>query len=170
MKNYSGVYKVQNPEKYRGKVHEVVYRSRWELFAFKWCDENKDIVKWSSEEIVVPYVYEVDQRFHRYFLDLYIEFSNGNKLLVEIKPEKETKPPSLPAGKKKTKRYITEGLTFVKNQNKWQAADKFAKKRGWKFVIWTENELVKLGILPKMFSGKMKKTKPIPKFSRKKNK
>lgn len=165
MRNYSGVYKVQNPEKYKGKAHEVIYRSRWEMFAMKWCDENKDIVKWSSEEVVVPYIYEVDNKFHRYFLDLYVEYKNGDKVLIEIKPEKETKPPT---GKKNTKRYISEGLTYVKNQNKWKAADRYAKKRGWTFVVWTENNLTDMGIMPKMFNKNLtkKKFKAIPKFKK----
>lgn len=172
MKNYSGIYKVQNRDKYKGRVDEVVYRSRWELFAFKWCDTNENVIKWSSEEIVVPYVYEVDNKFHRYFLDLYIEFKNGEKLLVEIKPAEQTKPPKKP--KKKTKRYIQEGFMYIKNQNKWTAAEKYAKRRGWKFVIWTENELTEMGIMPKMFAGSLnKKLKPLPrpkKHSKRKNK
>jgi hypothetical protein len=29
-------------------------------------------------------------------------------------------------------------MTYVKNINKWEAANEYAKDRGWKFVIWTE--------------------------------
>lgn len=143
---YKGKYRVQNPKKYGGDPTNVIYRSMWEKYVFKWCDENTSVVKWSSEEVIIPYLYEVDKRYHRYFADLKITMENGKTFLVEIKPFKELSPPT---GDRRTKRYITEGLTYVKNQNKWKAADEFAKDRGWEFVIWTEKELEAMGILPK---------------------
>ena len=56
-------------------------------------DENPKVQYWSSEETVVPYYYEIDKRYHKYYLDLKITFKEGKTILVEIKPEKETKPP-----------------------------------------------------------------------------
>jgi len=88
----------------------------------------------------------VDKRYHRYFMDLKITFKDGKTILVEIKPEKETSPPSFNG--RKTKRYINEGLTYVKNMNKWAAAQKFAQDNGYEFQIWTENTLKSMGILP----------------------
>ena len=120
MKTYSGKYKPKNPQKYKGDYTKIVYRSMWERHCFKWCDEQSDVISWSSEEVVVPYLYEVDKKYHRYFVDLKITFKNKKTVLVEIKPDKETRPPKNPG--KKTKRYITEGLTYVKNMNKWKAA------------------------------------------------
>lgn len=162
---YQGVYKVRNPKKYEGDHTNVVYRSGWERSAFVWCDKNPRVKKWSSEEIQVPYIYEVDKKYHRYFVDLKIVMEDGKTILVEIKPKKETAAP-IKKGKTK-KRYLEEGLTFVKNQNKWEAAQKYARKRGWEFQIWTEETLQTMGILPKQF-----KMKPLPKFKpykRKKN-
>ena len=80
---------------------------------------------------------------HRYFVDLLIEMNNGDIFLVEIKPKNQTKPPKK---RRKTKKYINEVLTYVKNQDKWQAANKFAEHKGWKFQIWTEDTLKNLGI------------------------
>ena len=57
---YKGKYKVKNKKKYKGDPTNIVYRSMWERHCFKWCDESSDVVEWSSEEIVVPYLYEVD--------------------------------------------------------------------------------------------------------------
>lgn len=144
MKYYQGIYKPKNPEKYRGNASNIVYRSGWEKACFVWCDKNPNIVEWSSEEIVIPYLYEVDRKYHRYFVDLKIKTKGGDIILIEIKPKKETEPPK---GSKKTKRYVTEGLNYVKNMNKWEAAEKYAKKKGWKFQIWTEETLQKMGIL-----------------------
>ena len=112
---YSGKYKITNKEKYRGDPTKVVYRSLWEKHCFKWCDSSAEILEWSSEEIIVPYFYEVDRKYHRYFPDLKIKMSSGKVYLIEIKPDKETRPPE---GKRKTKQYITEGLTYIKNENK----------------------------------------------------
>ena len=58
-----------------------------------WCDKTEEVVGWSSEEVVIPYYYDIDKRYHRYFVDLKIHFKNGKVLLVEIKPDKETAPP-----------------------------------------------------------------------------
>lgn len=160
---YKGKYTPKNKSKYRGDPTNIIYRSLWERNAFRWCDENKAIKQWSSEEVVIPYYYEVDKRYHRYYMDLKIVFESGKTVLVEIKPAKETKPPT---GQRRTKRYINEGLTYIKNQNKWEAAAEYAADRGWDFQIWTENELEKMGILPKS----TKPLKPLKPFTKKKNK
>ena len=60
-------------------------------------------------------------------MDLKITYNNGKTILVEIKPEKETKPPAFHG--KKSKRYINEGMTYVKNMNKWSAAQEYAADR-----------------------------------------
>ena len=62
---HSGRYQVRNPKKYLGDPTKVVYRSSWELRAFQWCDSNPSVKGWSSEEVVIPYYYEVDKRYHR---------------------------------------------------------------------------------------------------------
>jgi len=160
---YSGKYRVKNKEKYAGDSSNVVYRSLWEKHCFKWCDDNADVKQWSSEEVVIPYLYEVDRRYHRYFMDLKIVYKSGKTVLVEIKPAKELSPPT---GNKRTKRYINEGLTYVKNMNKWEAAAEYAKDHGWEFQIWTEKELTAMGIMPKSRQP-LKKMKP---FTKKKTK
>jgi short-subunit dehydrogenase involved in D-alanine esterification of teichoic acids len=126
-----------------------VFRSLWERQVFKWCDDNPSIIKWSSEETVVPYRCKTDNKIHRYFVDLKIKTRDGKVWLIEIKPEKETKEPKK---RKKTKRYINEVMTYIKNQSKWEAAKEYAENRGWKFDIWTEHTITGLGIklvLPK---------------------
>jgi hypothetical protein len=160
---YSGRYKVRDFKKYEGDPDKVVYRSSWEKACFIWCDSNPDIVKWSSEEIVVPYKWDIDKKMHRYFVDLKVTFKNKKTLLIEIKPDKETSPPKRPD---KTKRYINEAMTYVKNMNKWEAANNFAKDRGWEFQIWTEDTLHSMGIMKKLKG--LKPLKPYRKKSKKK--
>jgi len=156
---YSGRYKVKNRKKYKGDPDKVVFRSMWERHCFRWCDESSEVKYWSSEEVVIPYFYDVDKKYHRYFMDLKITFTNGKTILVEIKPEKETLPPKRPD---KSKRYINEAMTYVKNMNKWEAASKFAKDNNWGFQIWTEKTLTKMGIMPKQIKP-LKPLKPIRK-------
>lgn len=160
---YSGRYTIKNKAKYLGNAKGVVYRSLWERHAFKWADDNPNVIGWSSEEIVVPYYYDVDKKYHRYFVDLYLKMADGREILVEIKPESQTVPPK---GQKRTKRYITEGYTYVKNINKWTAAKEYAADRGWHFEIWTEKTLTSMGIMPKS-SKPLKPLKPFPKKPKK---
>tara|TARA_B100001939_G_scaffold343555_1_gene356459 strand:+ start:704 stop:1144 length:441 start_codon:yes stop_codon:yes gene_type:complete len=142
--SYKGRYTIKKPEKYAGDPTKVIYRSLWERNAFRWCEANPKVKLWNSEDVVVPYVSSVDKSLHRYYVDLLIQMDNGKTFLVEIKPKKETAPPKKP--KRKTKRYLNEQLTYIKNNDKWKAANQFAEHNGWKFQVWTEDTLKNLGI------------------------
>ena len=132
------------PEKYTGDPTNIIMRSSWETRFASWCDKNPSILKWSSEETVIPYRCPTDSRIHRYFVDFKITVSTGKTYIVEVKPAAQTQPPIYPG--RQTQRYITESLTFMKNKAKWEAAIEFAKDRGWEFKIITEKEL---GLSPK---------------------
>ena len=164
-KTYSGKYTVRHPEMYKGKSDDVIYRSNWEKQCFIYLDGNKDVEWWNSEEFVVRYYYDVDKKYHRYFIDLCIRWKNGEMLLVEVKPKRQTVPPKVK--KPKSKSSLNEAYTWIKNSNKWHAADQVAKDNGWDFVIWTEDDLERFGILKKQ-PGKMKKLKPMKPYRKKK--
>lgn len=138
-----GIFSPKNPKKYRGDPTKIMYRSSWERKFMNYCDSKDSIVEWSSETTVVPYRYSMDGKVHRYFIDFKIVVmeKDGTKktYLVEIKPEKQTKPPK--QKKRQTKSYLYETMQYVKNQNKWEAAKNFAESRGWKFIVLTENDL-----------------------------
>lgn len=142
--SYKGRYTIKNPDKYAGDAKKVIYRSLWERNAFRWCENNPKVKLWNSEEVVVPYVSSVDKKLHRYYVDLLIQMDNKKTYLIEIKPKKETQPPK--PRSRKTKKFINEQLTYIKNNDKWEAADQFAKHKGWKFQVWTEETLKNLGI------------------------
>jgi hypothetical protein len=131
------------PEKYAGDPTCIIMRSSWETKFASWCDKNPAVVKWLSEETVVPYRCPTDNKLHRYFIDFQIQIAQKDKMLktylVEVKPAAQTQPPVFPG--KKTQRYLTESMTFIKNQAKWKAATEYAKDRGWEFKIITEYEL-----------------------------
>jgi hypothetical protein len=122
----------------------ITYRSLWERQLFRWLDDQSFIKSWSSEETVVPYRCKTDGKIHRYFVDVKLEFTDGRVLLVEVKPKKEMEPPKTP--KVKTRRFITEVMTYAKNISKWEAAKEYAEDRGWKFEVWNEETLRSFGI------------------------
>jgi hypothetical protein len=132
------------PEKYAGDPTNIIMRSSWETMFASWCDKNPSVVKWSSEETIIPYRCPTDNHIHRYFVDFKITVNTGKTYLVEVKPYKQTQLPEYPG--KRTQRYLMESLTFMKNQAKWEAATNYAKDRGWEFKIITEHEL---GLTPK---------------------
>lgn len=146
---YRGKYVPTNKHKYKGNADKITYRSSWELAVMKWCDFSPMVKRWNSEEIVVPYLSKLDHRMHRYFMDFYIELENGLIYLWEVKPYEETQVPKTP--KRNTPatkaRYLEACFTHQKNRDKWLAADKYAKERGWIFKVMTENALTKYGIL-----------------------
>jgi hypothetical protein len=142
-KFHQGKYKPKKPEKYTGDPTDIIYRSSWELKFMNWCDRTNSVIRWSSESTVIPYRCGTDNKIHRYFVDFKIEVKtidgSTKTYLVEVKPLTQTMPPVYPG--KKTRRYITEALTFVKNQSKWEAAINYCKDRKWEFKIITEKEL-----------------------------
>ena len=94
---YKGRYSPVNKEKYQGNPTNVIYRSLWERKFMKWCDLSESVIKWGSEETVVPYVSPLDNKIHRYFIDFYVQLRDKDGILksylVEVKPKKYTKPP-----------------------------------------------------------------------------
>ena len=73
-----GIFKPKNHTKFIGD--KAVYRSGLELKFFRFCDDNPNILKWSSENVVVPYIHPVDGRVHRYFVDNYIKVREGENI------------------------------------------------------------------------------------------
>ena len=140
---YKGKYQPSFPKKYRGNPSNIVYRSLWERKFMVWCDKNKNILEWGSEEIALPYRSPLDNKIHRYFPDFYVKVleTNGSikKMLIEIKPKKQCIEPKVQ--KKKTKGYIYEVKEYVRNQAKWEAAKEFCEDRQWEFKVITEDEL-----------------------------
>ena len=141
MKSYKGKYKVINYKKYIGDPTTVIYRSLWERKVMIYFDKRKDVKRWSSEEIAIPYRNPFDGKVHRYFPDFYcerIDPKTGNivKEVIEVKPKRQTLPP-----KSKGKTLLTERKTYIINQVKWEAANDYCRDRGYVFRIFTEEQI-----------------------------
>jgi hypothetical protein len=135
---YKGKFIPRNPMKYLGDLKSIVYRSSYELKFMNWCDLNESVKGWASEEVAIPYRNPLDNKVHRYMVDFYIEVDK-KKYLIEVKPERFTKPPE--TQKRKTKRYIQEVAQYGVNEAKWKSAKEFCKKQNMEFMIITEKEL-----------------------------
>jgi len=143
MKTYKGIFKPKNPQKYNGDPTNIIYRSFWELKYMMNLDSDKNVINWSSEEVIVPYISPIDGKYHRYFPDFIVTKinSDGKKqtYMIEIKPKSQTKPPK--RQEKMSKKYITEVKTWGVNESKWKSAIEYCKDRNWIFCILTEDEL-----------------------------
>jgi hypothetical protein len=142
--NYvQGLYKPQNLEKYIGDINQIVYRSSWELRVFRWCDSSENILEWSSEPFPIKYFDHSTNKMRRYFPDLFVKIRNKQGIitnyLLEVKPEKQTKPPK--PRSRKTKTYLNEMTTYQKNISKWTQAEEFCKQNNMIFKLVTEKEL-----------------------------
>ena len=141
--SYKGRYSPSYPRKYKGNPSNIIYRSLWERKFMVYCDLNQNILEWGSEEIVIPYRSPIDNRVHRYFPDFYVKLKETTgktkKYIIEVKPKKQTKPPSRP--KRQTKGYLREVYEYARNQAKWEAAVDYCKDRLYEFKIMTEDEL-----------------------------
>ena len=141
---YKGIFKPKNPSKYKGNPTRIVYRSSWEMMVMSKLDSHPDVLQWSSEEIVIPYLDASTGKRRRYFPDFYVKKRNASdgrivEQLIEVKPKAQTKPPAVKT--KPTKRYINEVMTWGTNKSKWEAAEAYCKAKGWTFVIITEDHL-----------------------------
>jgi hypothetical protein len=143
MKTYKGKFSPKNPQKYKGDPTNIVYRSLWELKVMKYLDGNSNILEWSSEELAIPYVCPTDNRWHRYFPDFIVKARKPDgsiqTMILEVKPKAQTIEPKVQ--NRRTRKYLTEVMTWGKNSSKWRAATEYCEERKWLFKLITEDNL-----------------------------
>ena len=141
---YKTYYIIKNKSKYMGNPDNIICRSLWERRVCKYLDENTNIIRWGSEELIIPYYSPIDKKTHKYFPDFIAEIQNNDSeirtIVIEVKPKKQTKPPKKP--KRQTKNYINECVIFTINEAKWKSAEQFCKKKKWEFIILTETDIL----------------------------
>ncbi len=147
----TGQYHVKNKNKCMNKNNIIKYKSSYErVFMYK-CDMKKSVLNWGYEVICIPYKFRKKTR--KYFPDFFVELIDKNKsrkkYIVEVKPEKEKKEAlnfmnknmSIKKGKKKLKTYRYEKETCLINSYKWNAVEKYCKRKGYEFKIVSEKDL-----------------------------
>lgn len=104
---------------------------------------------WTSEETVIQYELPTDGSIHKYYVDFTLLMTDGSYLHIEVKPSSECFPPVQPrkTSPKSIENYKNQVQTFIKNQAKWEATEKWclneSKRSGiqHRFIKWTEVEL-----------------------------
>lgn len=137
-----GIFVPQNQDKFIGT--KAIYRSGLELKFFRFCDLNTNVIKWGSENVVVPYLSPIDNKVHKYYVDNLVFIKEGDtikKYLIEIKPDAQTRPPTIKY--KKKAHLIYANKQYAVNKAKWIHAEKFCDKHGLEFKIITEKDLGK---------------------------
>jgi len=143
-KNYKqGIFNPKNSKKYKGTL-PIIYRSGLELKSFRYLDNNSNVITWGSESVIIPYQSPMDGKMHRYYVDLVASLKSKDgtikKLLIEVKPERQTKPPTI-TSRKKQKTMLYENHQWIINQAKWNAARNWCKAKNYLFIILNENHL-----------------------------
>jgi hypothetical protein len=146
---HQNFYKVVNRHKYIGPdVDKVFYRSSWERKMFEFLDNNPYVLAWGSEIEPINYMKPVPDKNGgvkmkpaKYYPDIYVEYVNENKEfkkeLIEIKPDKQTRP----SRSRKPTVKLQENYTHAVNTAKWEAAKRWCEERGIEFKIYTENNV-----------------------------
>lgn len=110
-----------------------------------YCDTNPAVVRWSSEELYIPYYFTGDRKWHRYYPDFMVEYQTAagprDIWVIEVKPHKQLRPPVIPTTAKPKRRHLREMMEYSRNQAKWAAADAYCTAKGWKFKVLTEKTL-----------------------------
>lgn len=152
--NYQqGLYTPQNKNKVVKLNNEggLYFRSSWEKRIMIWLDYlagTGKVARWGAEFIEIKYN-DMMGKPHRYYPDFYVEMCiDGNpdkfkRMVLEVKPMNETKPPVLPknANSKKLETFEYQIKTYTKNVYKWERAKEYCKARDLEFYIITEKHL-----------------------------
>lgn len=137
LKYSQGIYKVKNPKKYIGQKPPR-YRSSWELFFCRFCDNNPAVQQWASESVKIPYRDPLTGKQTIYVPDFLIVYIDKNLRthaeLIEIKPANQTL-------KERVGRNAYNQAQYVKNQAKWAVAEQWARQQGIRFRVITESDL-----------------------------
>lgn len=132
-----GFFTPKNPEKYVGNIQKIRYMSSWELHLNQFFDNNPNVLRWSSENIAIPYIKPTDGKIHKYYPDYWVEYrTKDGKIIQEImecKPLQQTKKP-----RSNHKHVLYESVMYAINQAKWAAAVQWCEARGIRFRIVTE--------------------------------
>lgn len=116
-------------------LEPVIYRSSYEKAFIIWLESCSKVKGWASESISITY-WLPDGSSHHYYPDFYVEYVNGDKYIIEIKPSNQTTQPKNREG------WLWR--EWVKNNCKWQATLAWCKEHNMNFRIFTEKTISKL--------------------------
>ena len=107
---------------------EVKFRSGWENKFMVMLDNDPTVEGWWYEPFAIPYMSNKRTKTYRkYYPDFLVHYTNGKKALIEIKPSRK--------------------LLQKRNVKKILAAKDWCLKKECDFIVLTEHELKKIGVL-----------------------
>lgn len=150
-KFHQGKYQIKNPTKYAGGGMPT-FRSSWEYTFMCFCDDNPNVLAWASEPVKIDYKNPLTGKLTIYVPDFIITYVDGgggkHAELIEIKPASQTNPQFARKGEKQQ---------VLVNYAKWDAASKWAKKRGMKFRVLNEGDIYQNTKKPKVRKPRKRK-------------
>jgi hypothetical protein len=131
------------------------YRSGLEHKLMVYLDNNESVINWNTELIKIPYrknawnnqLLEMTETDHIYYPDFYYELKKSDgtisRVVAEVKPEHETKPPKVPNNPtaKQLKNFEYSLKEYSKNLDKWKYCIEWCKNKGFEFIIITDKLL-----------------------------
>lgn len=143
----------------------VYFRSSWEKKIMVWLDMKDEIIQWGAECLEIPYQMthfdngDAKIKSHRYYPDFFYRMRGADGILrevvVEVKPQKEYNMViALTEGKlqvpekgtKKLKGFEYDLKMAYKNKSKWETMIEWCRKKGFDFIIITEENLKKFSL------------------------
>ena len=143
----------KNPEKVVGG--EILCRSSWETKLADWCDRNpiaaniNELHKYHLD-ITNPINWPVNNYYPDFYMQIQNQDGSVKTLLIEVKPYAQTQPPkqiSENAKLKDVRAFNNQAKTYIQNDAKWKAAREWCKLHNIEFVVFTEHELKRMGLL-----------------------
>lgn len=133
----------------------LYYRSGLEQKMMVYLDSNENIIFWGAEHLRVPYVktewvsetQEFKTTEHGYYPDFYYELKRSDgtvsRVVAEVKPHSETVEPKLQEKptSKQLKNFEYALKMYNKNLSKWKAMIEYCERKGFDFIIITEQHL-----------------------------
>ena len=133
----------------------LYYRSGLEQKMMVYLDNNPNIINWGAEHLKIPYEktewvsekQEFKTSEHTYYPDFYYELKKENgeisKVVAEVKPSSETMEPKISSNpsSKQLKNFEYALKMYNKNLSKWKYMMEYCDRKGFKFIIITEQYL-----------------------------
>ena len=104
-----GLFYPKNPTKYKGDPSRIYFRSSWERKLMEYLDTHPQVIEWASEEFAIPYFDPTVGYARRYFPDFLVKIREAKgvrTVVIEVKPESQTRPPKQRS--RKTPKFLAE--------------------------------------------------------------
>lgn len=127
--------KKKKPVKFTNGIHHSTktgmtynYKSSWELAYMKFLDKSDDVKSYQYEQVIIMYVCKLKMyNLRKYLPDFLVEYLDGRKELIEIKPASKVKDYQV--------------------AEKAKIAEQWCREHNATFKFMTEVDLKKIGVL-----------------------